>query len=97
MYYSNYNPFYIRNRNYYNRNIYNTYSPNTLNNNEKNEEKPIHYICYKFKKLIALLFVVSSKYRRANSSPLHDFCWHTLLFSIFLIILSFLKHSYLNL
>ena len=39
MYYSNYNPFYIRNRHYYNRNIYNTYSPNTLNNNEKNEEK----------------------------------------------------------
>ena len=39
MYYSNYNPFYIRNRNYYNRNIYNTYSPNTLNNNEENGEK----------------------------------------------------------
>ena len=44
MYYSNYNPFYTRNRNYYNRGMTNTSIQNTLNNKEnikENEKKDI--------------------------------------------------------
>ncbi len=39
MYYSNYNPFYMRNRNYYNRGIPNTLVNNTQNSKENSKEE----------------------------------------------------------